>query len=435
MWDATEPSQARHRRLGSLFRQGYPTQTARRKPQHRLRDLPLGPAVTLSLTTFMLAAFLVLYLLGRPWTNGWLHLGTENLPWKDRLLYAGGVVTLSGAVVALVVSYRKQRDTETGRFATAFAAAAQQLGDHAPSIRIAGVYALAALADRHPDRRQQCIDVLCGYLRLPYSPDAGAGYLTQRSIETTSLVAHTTTTDTHAFRADDREVRLTIIRTIRDHLQPQVPSSWQGHDFDFTGATFDGGDFRGAVFSGGKVDFAGAVFSGGKVTFEHAVFSGGSVDFFRAEFSGGKVGFKRAEFSGGTVGFNYAVFSGGTVSFNYAAFSLGTVGFKRAEISGGTVDFHGAEFTGATVDFGDAKFSGGTVQFLGAIFFGGSISFVLTRFSGGTVSFAQAPLSGGTVNFGGAKFSCGKLILGQRIITSEEEWLSWRSSQSSPDDE
>jgi hypothetical protein len=46
----------------------------------------------------------------------------------------------------------------------------------------------------------------------------------------------------------EREVRLSIIRVIRDHLRRPTddPLTWHGYDFDFTGALFDGGDFGSA---------------------------------------------------------------------------------------------------------------------------------------------------------------------------------------------
>ena len=47
-----------------------------------------------------------------------------------------------------------------------FATAAEQLGtDKPPAVRLAGVYAMAGLADDWEKNRQTCIDVLCGYLR------------------------------------------------------------------------------------------------------------------------------------------------------------------------------------------------------------------------------------------------------------------------------
>src|SRR5215472_16969002 len=49
-----------------------------------------------------------------------------------------------------------------------FATAAGQLGgDKPPAVRLAGVYAMAGLADDWEENRQTCVDVLCGYLRLP----------------------------------------------------------------------------------------------------------------------------------------------------------------------------------------------------------------------------------------------------------------------------
>ena len=53
-----------------------------------------------------------------------------------------------------------------------FATAAGQLGDDKPpAVRLAGVYAMAGLADDWPENRQTCVDVLCAYLRMPYEPD------------------------------------------------------------------------------------------------------------------------------------------------------------------------------------------------------------------------------------------------------------------------
>ncbi|MFD4863329.1 pentapeptide repeat-containing protein [Streptomyces atratus] len=218
------------------------------------------------------------------------------------------------------------------------------------------LHALAGLADDAPDNnlRQTCIDVLCAYLRLRYSPDPGEG------------PAHL---EEHHHYLALREVRHTILRLIGDHYRrPQgTHGSWQGCDLDLTGVTIDGDmDFRGAVFSGGTVHFYEAVFSGGEVSFDGAEFSGGTVSFIGAEFSGGEVSFDGAEFSGGTVSIRRAVFSGGEVSFVSAVFSGGEVPFYEAVFSGGTVDFVSAEFSDGTVDFDEAVFSGGTVDFVSA---------------------------------------------------------------------
>ncbi|MET7695697.1 hypothetical protein ABZT06_48910 [Streptomyces sp. NPDC005483] len=117
----------------------------------------------------------------------------------------------------------------------------------------------------------------------------------------------------------EREVRLTIIRSIRDHLQdPTAPTTWCGCDLDFAGAVFDGGDFIRATFSGGVVEFFIATFSDSGVAFGGATFSGGTVHFSRSSFSGSTVAFDGATFSGATVTFDGATVSGGSVEFTDA---------------------------------------------------------------------------------------------------------------------
>ncbi|MFJ8563021.1 hypothetical protein ACIRD0_37280, partial [Streptomyces microflavus] len=148
------------------------------------------------------------------------------------------VLTLIGAVLAALYAYRKQLlDEGTSHRADAtqlterYTKAAEQLGHEQPAVRLAGVYAMARLADDWPEQRQVGVDVLCAYLRMPYETDPAAP----------------------AFRHGEREVRLTIIRTIRNHLQdPTTGTTWCGLDLDLTGATFDGGDFCGSNFSGGQ---------------------------------------------------------------------------------------------------------------------------------------------------------------------------------------
>ena len=75
------------------------------------------------------------------------------------------------------------RRAESDRLSARFAAAAEQLGHERAAIRLAGVYALGRLADDWPDQQQVCIDVLCGYLRLPTTPSpapTGCGARTAR---------------------------------------------------------------------------------------------------------------------------------------------------------------------------------------------------------------------------------------------------------------
>jgi hypothetical protein len=255
-----------------------------------------------------------------------------------------------------------------------FATAAEQLGSDKPAVRLAGVYAMAGLADDWEENRQTCVDVLCAYLRMPYEPDPGEDAPKPQRLASQAI----------------REVRHTVIRVITQHLKKDAAVSWQRLNFDFTGAVFDGGNFREAQFSGGIVRFSDANFVSGRVLFEGAKFCGGEVWFGGAKFCSGEVNFSRTEFSGGKVAFPGAEFRGGWVLFEDAKFSGGEVDFPYAEFSGGQVDFGRAEFSGGRVIFIDTVFSGGQISFYDAEFSGSQVLFLHNAFSGGRVDFSRA---------------------------------------------
>ncbi|MFF5253851.1 pentapeptide repeat-containing protein [Streptomyces leeuwenhoekii] len=340
----------------------------------------------------------------------------------DLVKLSFGVVAGAGALVALVVAYRRQRVDEAGAHREAtrlhterFSQAVDKLGSDSPAVRLGGVHALAGLADDAPDDnlRQTCIDVLCAYLQLPFTPDPGDDPAHQAE---------------HHHYLALRKVRHTIMRLICDHYRrPRgTRGSWQGCDLDFTGVIIDGRmDFSGAEFSGGTVSFDGAEFSGGSVIFERATFSGSSVsfvgavfsqgslvDFDYAVFSDGRVGFDGAKFSGGTVAFRDATFSGGLVIFDYAAFCAGYVPFDRATVAGpGGVSFSSTAFSGSAVSFRGVAFAGGEAHFERAKFSKKSVGFVDVTFSGGWVSFCDAVFSDGAVTFKDATFSGGQVSM------------------------
>jgi uncharacterized protein YjbI with pentapeptide repeats len=313
-----------------------------------------------------------------------------------------------GAVVALVTAYRRQRIAEfadqrhelaeqreqTRLLNERFTTAAGQLGHDNPAIRLAGVYAMAGLADDWPQQRQTCVDVLCAYLRMPYQPDPGDDAPTAERL---------------ALRASG-EVRHTLIRIITAHLQPddqRAPTTarWHGLNLDFTGVVFDGGDFRGARFTGGHINFNGAWFTGGRVNFIGAWFTGATVSFDGAQFTGGQVSFSGARFTGGQVSFSFAQFTGSQVDFDDAQFTGATVGFSGARFTGSEVDFSGASFSAGRVTFILVKFTGGDVHLSNASFTGGHVSFGSARFTGGHVDFSNSRFAGARVEFDHASFT------------------------------
>ena len=172
-----------------------------------------------------------------------------------------------------------ERDAEQRRITELYTKAADQLGHEKPAVRLAGVYAMARLADDWDDQRQTCIDVLCAYLRMPYEPD----------------------TASEKYREGEREVRHTIIRIIRDHLREPSTSitTWCGLNLDFTNTTFDGGDFDDAEFAGGTVSFDEAAFAGSVVVFGGSKFTGGTVYFEPEYIAGGTVSFDDTEYTPG----------------------------------------------------------------------------------------------------------------------------------------
>ncbi|MEV6758215.1 pentapeptide repeat-containing protein [Streptomyces sp. NPDC051214] len=338
----------------------------RRRERRGLRLWNVGLVLVLAFLAALAIAAAVFF-------AGWDLLGARGLKEERRLTsqtlfdlvkLAFGVVAGAGALVALVVAYRRQRVDEDGALREAtrlhterFTTAVSQLGEESAAVRLGGVHALAGLADDAPTDllRQTCIDVLCAYLRLPYTPQAD--------------LPPDDTAARHAYLAL-REVRHTIIRLIRDRLsvdREETHVSWQGHDLDFTGVVFDGGDFTGAVFApGATVSFRGAQFFDGMVNFTRAQFCGGTVNFDRAQFLGSMVCFDEVHVCGGAVGFAFAQFCEGRVEFDRARFSGGTVRFACARFSGGTVSFNQSQISAGTVDFTAADLCGSMIRFDGA---------------------------------------------------------------------
>ncbi|MFF3918987.1 pentapeptide repeat-containing protein [Streptomyces sp. NPDC001852] len=330
----------------------------------------LGRHVAVVLVVAVAAVVVVLGLL-------WLVLGAPRIrvigvlgpaDTYDAIKIALTVVAGSGGVVALVVAYRRQQLGETAEArehdktrTERFGAAAEQLAANQPAVRMAGASAMARLADEWLQERQMCIDVLCGYLRMPHAPDPPS--------------------DEEALRVwqCEREVRLTILRLIAAHLRDDSVQSWQGYDLDFTGAVLDEADFRRARFTGGEIIFIKALFVGhghDQIVFDEAEFAEGAHVYFRlAEFRGGTLRFNRAKFNGGWVTFDSACFADAQVIFRDAAFTAGEILFEAAEFRGGRVDFTGAAFAGGIVNFGEhrlpsiystappAQFTGGIVDF------------------------------------------------------------------------
>ncbi len=376
--------------------------------------------LALAFVAALLVAALVFYL-------GWGALGVNRVKQEraidastlfDLVKLAFGVVAGAGALVALIVAYRRQRIDEDGALrehtrlhTERFTTAVTQIGDDSPAVKLGGVHALAGLADDAPtpELQQTCIDVLCAFLRLPYRARSDIPSDDEAAI--------------HDYLAL-REVRHTVIRLIRDHLclLDDQQHTWQGRHLDFTGVVFDGGDFSYARLSNCVVSFKGATFSAGNVSFEDMAVDNCEVRFDGAQFTGGKVSFDGSVVHSAALTFRNADFHGGEVSFNgVTVFPASSLHFASAMFEGTTVSFRGlimreranllfdeAEFSRGEVDFRGAHFDG-TASFKSALFAGTAIAVLMrgVRFAGGTTDFTGAYFAPNVLHWRDARYTGG----------------------------
>jgi Pentapeptide repeats (9 copies) len=276
----------------------------------------------------------------------------------------------AGAAVGLMLAFRRQhhqeiatdlsdRDATERRITELYTKAVEQLGNDKAPVRLGGLYALERLAQDNPAHRQTIVNVICAYLRMPFSPTASAGKPEPKATEDPAEPA--TEAEPRADASGDiwqqeRQVRLTAQRILAEHLRddraedkrstdPPSPRFWPDIRLDLAGATlinFDLEDcvmvdvnFEGATFSGvaafeeatirGTAWFLGATFTGGAgfvaVTFRDAFFD--DATFWGVSFIAAK--FRRV------ASFNHATFSG-SAKFGGAIFLPGNMHFARSRV-------------------------------------------------------------------------------------------------------
>ena len=171
-------------------------------------------------------ALVVFTVLGWLWGEGglwanWRGAGADAGPLevvKVSLTTIGGI----GGTGYLVIKYRERASAERAERAAELARkdieqekaeqkllnAVQQLGSESPQVRIAGVYALANVADTYRgDYRQRVVDILCGYLR------------TQRGTWGKTTADADETTPTKAYVSNDGAVESTVLEVLGRHLR------------------------------------------------------------------------------------------------------------------------------------------------------------------------------------------------------------------------
>ena len=293
-----------------------------------------------------------------------------------------GVITIgAGAVIAfrrqitlehqLDLDRTKEDRSGLSELHARYQQAAGQLGDERAMIRIAGVYALEALADEWADlgnraQRDVCIDLLCGYLR------SATEYMAE---------GHGDSTDVTMNR-DEADVRRTVTTVIARHLHdgshPTGSGAWSDHNYDLTDATFaPQTDFSYAVFDRPlKLSRAHSL---GTMTFACAEFLEGA-DFDKGGFIG-RMDFTDTHFPKGAT-FRGASFSG-EVSFQGAV--VDAIDFQQASAEEGLNMTEAAVTNSAR--FGGMRFGG--KSFFSLAEFGGDADFATTTFDG-EVTFGHA---------------------------------------------
>ncbi|MBM9838702.1 pentapeptide repeat-containing protein [Rhodococcus hoagii] len=388
-------------------------------------DEPWGKLVGISLALMAVATVYLVLVLGLsvrlvdgggPWfvtghvlENGELFDATRNAVAFATFTIAGG---------AAYLAYRRQRATdrtnaltssrherdELGELHARFTAAVEQLAHSSATVRIAGVYSLAAVADQwlvndDLEQAQVAVDVLCGYMRIPYSPGLGANHQTKRVVKSEKSEPGETTEEHFEFPQNDRVVRQTICavigsklrglpllrKTVRlgvvyiDPVSKTATGPWSKLLFDFSGAHLVDADFEACRFDQ-PVKFVETVFAG-RANFEGTHFDK-TAAFDQAIFQGTAI-FSRSRGSL-PISFAFTKFKGPSLfpGVHFDDLSLYNTKFAAsADFRGATIV---APFTAQRVFAKEWNFSGATFQ-RGAYF--------IDCTAGASVTFAKATIT------------------------------------------
>jgi len=261
--------------------------------------------------------------------------------------------------------------------------------------------------------RQQCIDVLCGYLRLPYDPTEGANHLSSRKV--TEEAGSSQVERAYQLRQNDREVRRTIVSVIAARLRATAETSWSTHNFNFDDAVLEDVDFRGAVFAGRHTHLRGARFTGSRsANFTDVKFVGQHVTFHAARFDN-DVLFHNTQFA--TTAYTDHTARAGT-SFVDAVFQRGA-DFTGAEFLGPGTRFLRARFAGEPALFSGASFGADMTDFRETRFEGGRTHFDGVRFAGADTRFDDAVIGGSHITFANTRFDASRTVFDNARIGAD----------------
>ena len=321
---------------------------ARRQVEQPLPVMRWLLATTLAVAVVLGGGTLAMWLLGA-WSTIPAGVPDPDLLRLERIKTGLTVAAGLAAGVTLLMTLRRQAWSEQAqrftqsdaleqRITELYVAAAEQLGSDKAAVRLAGLYALERLGQDHPRLRQTVVDVICAYLRMPYTPPAEVLRQADGSSEGTSEAAPSDGTVDEAMSRQELQVRLTAQRLLANHLrvpsepgEPESAAYWLGPggehmDLNLAGATLVLLSLKACRL--GRIDLSRAQL--------HERADLGGVQFHeRADLSG-------AQFHGdadlGEAQFHGAADLGGA-QFHRYAFLEGARFHRDADLTG--VQFHG----------------------------------------------------------------------------------------------
>lgn len=247
------------------------------------------------------------------------------------------------------VAASTEYDANERRVTELFANAAGQLGSDKAPVRMAGLYALERLAQDHPGHRQTIVDLVCAYLRLPYTEPQAPGIPSGTSREEATKIRRRWE-DGH--RTDEHHVRRTAETMLVSPLKPghaAAPDArfWDGIRLNLQGAFLIAPDFSGCRIT--DAEFSASTFRAGaafdNATFEDDARFGGVTIRGGASFAGAT--FRGRFFFGASVGW-YADFRDATFA-SRTSFRDATTPAPRADQDFSELGFPppGFDLTGA----------------------------------------------------------------------------------------
>lgn len=296
----------------------------------------------------------------------------------------GNILSVATGLAALLAVFYTARNADTarrtfqlgerGHDTDRFSKAVEHLGSSEAPVRLGGLYALEQLAQSNPALRQTTVDVICAYLRMPYTPPREGGRYAKIRMALRSARAPMRRQASGSDGRDpheEREVRLAAQRLLSDHLRWRSPRKWQRaatanplfwqnidldlsgamllnldlnecriNRADFGGTTFYNGPWFGATTFNGQAWFAGASFTGDSAAvayFGEAAFNGSAV--FQGSSFGDLAQFRNATFARG------AWFANTTYKdANFTAVTFDGVAEFGAATFAGLANFNGATF-------------------------------------------------------------------------------------------